>query len=597
MLEYQDKITGLHDGPVKERRCTDVLFLLLFVLFNCGLVAIAANGFFVSGGLHGYARLVNGMSSDGKICGLGGPDGAGVANSHLFTSFASSGNVALCLPACPTQFGYVQASFTDAAGKVVTGSFPTYPSNVFLTYCFPSQAGSNRTNVLQSFSSTAFARTIADLGQSWEIILLGAVIALVLSVLFLGLLKTCGGCVVWLVLITLVVSLGAGGAFAWNQSNVAATTNIQNGLRGFAIAAWVLMVVIVCMICFLRQRIMLATEVMGEAVTALESMKSMFLLPILQFFAIVSFVAVWTAAAVYIVSSGQLKPNGTFQVPGVGITIPSKTIVWTQALQGMVAYHFFGLLWVTAFLVAIVEMSFAHTVGSWYFSATTAHEADKNVRAPIWTGLHYTLRYHLGSVAFGSLIVSIVQFIRAVLEYIDAKTKAAVEGNVVAKITLCCCKCCFYCLEKCIRFINHQAYIMIAIKGQSFCAAAKEAFGLVTRNILRLGALNMIGSVYLHLGRLMITAGTTFISYTILSQVPFFNSKTVSPMIPCVAIGILAYSISTLFMQVFSMTADTLFLCIMADEEMNGQARFASADIIRVLDDHQKENQEGAPVV
>jgi hypothetical protein len=111
--------------------------LLLFVLFNCGLVAIAANGFIVSGGLHGYARSVNGMSSDGKICGLGGPDGAGVANSHLFTSFAPSGNVALCLPACPTQFGYVQTSFTDAAGKVVTGSFPTYPSNVLLLIASP----------------------------------------------------------------------------------------------------------------------------------------------------------------------------------------------------------------------------------------------------------------------------------------------------------------------------------------------------------------------------------------------------------------------------------------------------------------------------
>lgn len=40
-------------------------------------------------------------------------------------------------------------------------------------------------------------------------------------------------------------------------------------------------------------------------------------------------------------------------------------------------------------------------------------------------------RYHLGSLAFGSLIIAIVQMIRVLLEYVDAKLKG--KENPVAK--------------------------------------------------------------------------------------------------------------------------------------------------------------------
>lgn len=42
------------------------------------------------------------------------------------------------------------------------------------------------------------------------------------------------------------------------------------------------------------------------------------------------------------------------------------------------------------------------------------------------------VRYHLGSVAFGTLLVAIVRFIRVILEYINAKCKKYAD-NVVAR--------------------------------------------------------------------------------------------------------------------------------------------------------------------
>jgi hypothetical protein len=105
MLAYEDKklSSSNFNGPVSARRCTDVFCLILFILFNIGLVIVAITGFNQSGGVNGYKRLINGVGSDGRICGISGVDGAGVANSHQFTSFTSSGNVIICIPACPTS--------------------------------------------------------------------------------------------------------------------------------------------------------------------------------------------------------------------------------------------------------------------------------------------------------------------------------------------------------------------------------------------------------------------------------------------------------------------------------------------------------------
>lgn len=68
-------------------------------------------------------------------------------------------------------------------------------------------------------------------------------------------------------------------------------------------------------------------------------------------------------------------------------------------------------------------------------------------------------RYHTGSIAFGSLLIAIIQLIRIILEYIDHKLKG--KENRVVKFILCCCKCCFWCLEKFMKFINRNAYIMV----------------------------------------------------------------------------------------------------------------------------------------
>lgn len=109
--------------------------------------------------------------------------------------------------------------------------------------------------------------------------------------------------------------------------------------------------------------------------------------------------------------------------------------------------------------------------------------------------LFYSHRYHLGTLAFGSLILAICKAIRATLEYIDHKLNK--YNNAFVKGILCCLRCFFWCLEKFIKFINRNAYIMCAIHGKNFCRSARSAFNLLLRNIVRVVVLDKV-SIKLH---------------------------------------------------------------------------------------------------
>lgn len=75
--------------------------------------------------------------------------------------------------------------------------------------------------------------------------------------------------------------------------------------------------------------------------------------------------------------------------------------------------------------------------------------------------LGVTIGHHLGTVAFGSLLIAIIRTIRTVVAYFQRKLKK--QHNKLAEYVLCCVQCCLGCLERCIRFINKHAYIITAI--------------------------------------------------------------------------------------------------------------------------------------
>lgn len=131
-------------------------------------------------------------------------------------------------------------------------------------------------------------------------------------------------------------------------------------------------------------------------------------------------------------------------------------------------------------------MILAGAFATWYWTF-------KKSNVPFFTltnSMARTITYNLGTVAFGSLIITICRLIRVCLEYVDQKTKQF--DNPFSRAVLCCCKCFFACLESFLKFINKNAYIMCAIHGKGFVSSAKNAFSLLMRNILRVFVLDKV---------------------------------------------------------------------------------------------------------
>ena len=79
-------------------------------------------------------------------------------------------------------------------------------------------------------------------------------------------------------------------------------------------------------------------------------------------------------------------------------------------------WHLFMWFWTSGFINAIGVMVVAGTVGKWYFKK----EEEKSDVTLFTIGLAFccVLTYHLGSVAFGSLIIAIVQLVRSIMLFV-----------------------------------------------------------------------------------------------------------------------------------------------------------------------------------
>jgi len=172
--------------------------------------------------------------------------------------------------------------------------------------------------------------------------------------------------------------------------------------------------------------------------------------------------------------------------------------------------------------------------------------------------MKWILIYHMGSIAFGSFIIALVQFIRIIFEYYRKQMEAANKENKIVKVLLCCTSYLLACLDRCIKFITKNAYIQVALTSKNFCRSAWNAFMLIVKNMFRFGAVSTVGGIFMFLGRIFIIVLSVGASYLMMTQWAEIKENTTSPYFPCIIAGIIGFLIGAIFMSVFSFAADTI---------------------------------------
>ncbi|XP_078541421.1 choline transporter-like protein 2 isoform X2 [Lissotriton helveticus] len=525
-----------------------------------------------------------------------------------------------CLPA-----------ISKSKGVVTVGNVTTFDDGSGYTRNITELVeGAKKANVVLEARQVAM-KIFEDYTVSWYWIIIALIIAMVISLIFVVLLRFLAGIMIW-VMIVLVIAILGYGIFHCSmeyvrlkgdqgsdvslkelglQTDLRVYLHIRQTWLAFIIILCILEVIIILLLIFLRKRILLAIALIKEASRAIGYIMSSLFFPLITFLLVCLCIAYWAITAVFLSTSqeavykvfnessceysrARCDPE-TFNTTNITKACPEARCLFafyggeSQYHKYLIFFQIFNafmFLWLVNFVIGLGQVTLAGAFSSYYW---VVNKADDMPAFPIFSSMGRALRYHTGSMAFGSLILAIVQLIRVMLEYLDHQLKGS--DNKFARFLLCCLKCCFWCLEKFIKFLNRNAYIMIAIYGTNFCTSARNAFSLLMRNIIRVAVLDKVTDFLLFLGKLFVVGCVGILAFFFFTNRINLIKDTAPPLnyywIPIMTVILGSYLIAHGFFSVYGMCVDTLFLCFLEDLERNdGSAErpyFMSADLKKLL--------------
>merc|ERR1712232_597634 len=251
---------------------------------------------------------------------------------------------------------------------------------------------------------------------------------------------------------------------------------------------------------------------------------------------------------------------------------------------------FFQYLWQNALLIAIGQCVIAMATGFWFLAKKDENrdtEGHGRGGLVVKRAVGTVFRYHIGSLAFGAFILALVQLIRYILKYFEKQAQA--QKNKIMVLVLKVLQCCMWCFEQCIKFLNKNAYIQIALMGTNFCTSAKNAFYLILRNFIRFGVVAMLGVVIKWLGMFAITVATVVLGYYIFVAM----HPDSSPIIPVCLYFFVGYVIAKLYITVFQLAVDTILQCFIIVEESGSGSEKQDPELKKLIDDNPAPKQAG----
>ncbi|RKP01224.1 hypothetical protein CXG81DRAFT_12276 [Caulochytrium protostelioides] len=597
--------------PARRRArvfCHDFLCLILFAAMWAGMIAI---GIFAN--RYGNRdRLLHGYDSEGNLCGSGvGVDSTRdlAAQPYLYYFGVELDGYRKCVAQCPTvtldmdtvECVYdtaVGASRADKLGQVNSHACVyTYASQPIYHRCVPSleafngdvsanMGADNTTSLLAQVLSgelngrATAAAVFQDLFASLWIIVACSGIALALGMIVLLLVQWFGAITIWTGMIAGLVTLwGLGGFLAYNYYLVyeMGQAMIQTGFEPINTLVYNKNLLLACAIfltasaailtlvtLLVRKHINLAMTLMGVAARALRAVPFIVFFPLLKYLALMALVVwcVWVFALLS--SSGTvIAAELSATISAQTETIPGHAFQVNAGYGWFQLYYVFGFLWTYNWIIAISQTTMAGVMSSWYFAR------DKSLyqtRLPVMRSLATVLWYHLGSLAFGSLIIALFELMLYLLGVLQHKLEKSQLW--IASVVVRCIKCCCGLLTSIVKLFSKNAYIEIAIYGYGFVKAARVASSLIVRNMIHLSVLTTVSGFVIFLCKLMIACGTTVAGLGLLmhynGQQPWSNYA-----VPLVVIFIVSYVIASAFLAIYAITLSTVFLCFCEDCERN----------------------------
>lgn len=469
-----------------------------------------------------------------------------------------------------------------------------------------------------STGAAVWSRYFGDIQRTWYVIVIcGVLVAMVLSLVWLLLMKWFTFAMVVLAIVLTVCICIAITLFCYFKAGILDATTVssftdqvsstysnklqdsltaseQNKTR-FKIAAYVFTVItilIVCVAVALRKSIATAVNVIKLGVRAVGNAPGVLIFPVFTVVLLVSLLIWWVFVAAAMASSGTITLSDLAPFNSTFSSLPSLNTNFSvvkddNIMKYLLIYHFFGLLWTNQFIQGIGMVTIAGACSGWYFSCNETLNPDveklryAQPRFATLASFLRTVRYSLGSIAFGGLLIAIVQAVRAALAYAQRQSKQLAEGNRAVKALVCCVQCCLKALQAFIEVVTRNAYIYIALKGSSFCEAGRNVFSIMSANIMVLAVVNLLSEIIAFLGKVLVSCASGFICFWYVERTAKFGpggtDEVSSSWLPVILSMLFAYCVSSGFLYVYDMAVDSMLVCHILDCEENADRNGGSS--------------------
>jgi hypothetical protein len=205
------------------------------------------------------------------------------------------------------------------------------------------------------------------------------------------------------------------------------------------------------------------------------------------------------------------------------------------------------------------------SAATYYFD--NSPEKSESGHASVSTAFSFAYMKNCGSLALGSLILTLVSILRFMVE--SAANSAEGEGDGIAKVIGCMARCIMWVLESLIEHLSKLAYAYMAVSGDSFCESAWNGFILNLKHLASFVFALRIAGLFVFMGVVSVTCVNTLVGYLLATYALKDAADTTSIVPSLMAFALVSFIVAVVFLGNFDEAVLATLVCFAVDSDLH----------------------------
>jgi hypothetical protein len=441
------------------------------------------------------------------------------------------------------------------------------------------------TRVLNAFKDILF--NLPEVGQGLTATIeLAPIIAmwvggsLVIAFIWIFFLRFLTGFIVYLtvILVPIVVVIIGVGLWLYGE-NAFLFRDHANANRICAGVCFGIAAIIVVVIIFLWTKLKAAVQIIKIAARALGSNLTSLASPIISLLLLSVFWAITIGSCVFNYTSAKFTiitkdPDSKLYL----------SFYLNRDLQYILVFNLVYLIFISVHVYFTNYYAQSSAIVDWYFSENKGKVC--NLRCLYGFGL--ALTKGLGPIALSSLIMTPIYILILICEYLDQKSKLQPEAiPVFVKFLIKCMKCCLYCFEHFMRYLNKVLLTVSQIYNTGWWKSARLTIDVLMSDVLMTAVMTGVTTFVVFISKVVVAGLATvgFICY-----LKYIGDETAGWIFPAFIVFFLGFIVSAFILGMFTNMIDVVFVCYQADCDITssgaaGRALYISEEMGDMVDD------------